>query len=372
MPHRDEPLSEIKAIHYIYPRYKGVSFNLISEQHIKWLSKKVKVQKIDEEVLDNLMWLQPRNILLHPILYVTIGDKAFQIETRHKRFERVIKIKRKLGGFETADSDQISKVAVDILNRFDVVFLPSTFAIRSFKNSGVEVPLELVPHGLNDVFLDPDRSIRADSIKHIQGIKERNDATLVLFFCLHSDYRKGADLVAEAMEHVQGMHDNVYLVLKKTGVDTPIHEKMRNLRLIEVPTWLPDAELRQLYDVCDMLLVPSRGGGFELNALEGLARGLPTLVPNAGCFTDYIKYAVPLPITSNPKVFPDNPIHIGNGWETNSDQLAHMIHQVLGGLDAWKEKAQANAPTVRQTYSWEAVCNNLFDLLVKHGLCGKS
>jgi len=318
------------------------------------------------------MWIKPRKILLHPILYTTIGDKEGMFGLRSKRLTNVLKVKSKIGGFETSDSDQISKVAVDVLNRLDVIFLPSTFAINAFKKSGVQIPLELVPHGVSDTFIDPDRSIKADSIRHIQELKEKNGSTLILFFCLHSDYRKGADLVWEAMEHIQGMHQEVALVLKKTSHDTAINEKLRRLRMIEIPTWLSDAEMKQLYDVCDMLLCPSRGGGFELNALEGLARGIPTLAPNAGCFTDYIQYAIPLPITGNPRVFPDNPIHIGNGWETDSGQLAAMIHQVLGTLETWKEKAQANAQVIREKYSWRAVCANLFDLLVKHGFCDKA
>jgi len=372
MPYRDDPLSQTGTIHYIYPRYKTVSFNSVSEQHIKHLSSRVKIQKIDEEVLDNMMWIQPRKILLHPVLYITIGDKEGMFKARQKRLTNVLKIKSRIGGFETSDSDQISKIAVDVLNRFDVVFLPSTFAIKAFKKSGVQIPLELVPHGLSDSFLNPDTAIKADSIRHIREIKEKHGSTLVLFFCLHSDYRKGADLVYEAMEHIQGMHKDVVLVLKKTSHDTTINEKFRKIRLIEVPTWLSDEELRQLYDVCDLLLVPSRGGGFELNALEGLSRGLPTLIPSAGCFTDYIQYAIPLPITGNPRVFPDNPIHIGNGWETNSDQLAYMIHQVLESIETWKEKAQDNAPIIREKYAWKTVCNSLFDLLVKYGFCDKT
>jgi len=359
----------LSELFYIYPRYKAVSFNLISEQHIKYLSRKIKVQKVDEDVLDNLMWLKPRNILLHPILYVTIGDKQYLFPERQRRLRSVLKIRRKIGGFETADSDRISKAAVDVINQFDVVFLPSSFAIKSFKDSGVEKPLELCPHGLNDSFLKPGKMIMAPSVQHIQEIKEKTDATLILFFCLHSDYRKGADLVFEAMEHVQGMHNNVFLVVKKTSHDSDDTIKLRSLKTIEVPAWFSEDEMRQLYDVSDMVIVPSRGGGFELNALEGLARGIPTLMPNGGCFTDYVEYGIPLPITGNPQVFLDNPIHIGKGWETNADMLAHMIHQTLVTLPAWKEKAEANAPIIRQKYSWESVCNTLYENLKKYGFC---
>lgn len=359
----------MNEIYYVYPMFKNVSFSNISKQHIIHLKKKVKIQQIDEDVLSQLMWLRPRNILLHPVLYVTIGDRASQFEARNERLRKVLKVKGKLGGFETADSDKISRLAIDNLNKLDVCFLPSKWAIKVFKKSGAKLPIEHIPHGLPEEMINPDRSITNESILKIQKMKQKHNATMVLYFLLHSEYRKGADIVYDAFQFLQKMNPNMFLVVKGSIPSSPIGKKLKMLKIIDIPTWMPNDVLRQLYDVCDMLIVPSRGGGFELNALEGLARGLPTLVPNEGCFKDYSDYAIPLAVTGHPIVFPDNPIHQGRGWETDGDHLSEVVDSVASNLDAWKEKAEFNAVHVRKQYSWSTICNDLFEHLVKYGFC---
>jgi glycosyltransferase involved in cell wall biosynthesis len=354
-------------LHYVYPRWRKMSFATIAEQHIKLLRQKVKVQEIDEGTLDNMQWLIPRDILIHPILYMTIGDKANMIEQRQKRLQKLLRISKHIGGFETADSDKLSKVAVETLNKFGLIFLPSKFAMETFTTSGVKAPLVHLPHGLPEAMTDPDKTIDNESILKIKKIKDDKDAVLVLYFMTHSEYRKGGDIVFEAMEFLQQKYPNIFLLMKSSPQHNPIYEKLKTLRLIEIPTWMPDVVLKQLYDVADMLIVPSRGGGFELNAIEGLARGLPTLVPNAGCFLDYIEHTIPLPIVARPQVFPDNPIHIGNGWETDSDGLADAIDRVFNNLESWKEKAQASAEIVREEYAWTEIGKKLWTTLQEHG-----
>jgi len=356
----------LSEIYYVYPMYRNVSFTMIAEQHIAQLSKRVKIQRIPEDALDDIMWIMPRNILLHPILYMTMGDRADMLTVRQRRLSKLLKVKGAFGGFETADSDRISEVAVETLNQLDVVFLPSQFAIDSFKSSGVKVPIHKIPHGLSEAMLSPSKAIDFGPIQNILDMKQRDHATLILYFVTHSEYRKGLDIVAEAMSFVQYRHRDVRLVVKCGNIP----ERLKGLKTVHVPYWLDDNQLRQLYDVCDMVIVPSRGGGFELNALEGIARGLPTLVPDAGCFLDYIKFTIPLTITATPRVLPDNPIHIGNGWETNADHLSNAIDLTLSRLDAWKEKFQAYAEKVKKDYTWQAICENLFNLLVKYRFCG--
>lgn len=353
-------------LYYVYPKYHNMSFSKIAREHIKQISPFVKVQQIDEEVLDNLQWLQPRNILLHPVLYVTIGDRADLFEGRQKRLRSLLKVKGVLGGFETADTNKISRLAIDTLNRLDVIFLPSSYAKRVFQRSGATVPLHVIPHGLSDALLNPTREITHQKMKEIRALKEKHDATLVLFFCLHSEYRKGADIVYDAMDFLQRKYKDLFLVVKTSSEGGETNKKFKRLRSVQVKGWISEGDLRQLYDVCDMLVVPSRGGGFELNALEGIARGLPTLVPQDGCFLDYIDYAVPLKVTGHPVVFPNNPIHVGKGFETDVDQLVQSILRVYGNLAGYKEKAEEASLTVRERFSWKAVCSNLVTLLREH------
>jgi hypothetical protein len=356
----------LKEIYYVYPKWKNISFSQISKQHIARLSKRCKIQEIDESILDHQMWLHPRDIILHPILYSVMGDRADMLEVRQRRFAKLLKVKGKLGGFETADSDRISDIAVDVCNHFDSIFLPTNYAVETYKRSGVTVPLEVVPHGLDDVMLSPTKKIDDPNMLQLQNMKKEKGAFFVLFFCLHSEYRKGADIVAEAMEFVQSRNSDVYMIYKGNGAGA-IFDRLSRMKMKHIQGWLNDDQLRQLYDICDILIVPSRGGGFELNALEGISRGLPTLVPSAGCFLDYIDYCIPVPITGKPKVLVNNPIHTGVGWETNGDFLAHAIELTLSGLDDWKDKAQLWSKAVCEEYSWDRVCGNLFNLLVQYG-----
>jgi glycosyltransferase involved in cell wall biosynthesis len=355
-------------LYYVYPRFQNMSFTRIAEAHIAGIQDKINVVKVHEDYLDNLLWLDPRNILLHPILYVTMGHTKDMTKSRYRRLAAILKVRRHLGGFETADSDMISQEAVKILDNFEVIFLPSTWAVNCFKKSGVQTPCELLPHGLSNEMISDTKTISDPDIKGLLDDKTKKKAIFVLFFCLHSEYRKGADIVADAMRFLQQKHNNLWIVIKSPR----INNVLQGLRMHHVGRWLNEDQLRQLYDICDILIVPSRGGGFELNALEGIARGLPTLAPNGGCFSDYSDCIVPLKITSTPKVFPDNPIHVGNGWETSSDELAYTLEKVIDNLEWWKEKAKESSIKVKERYSWKSICDNLYSLLGKYGFTDKT
>ena len=357
----------IQPLYYIYPMNKKISFSLISKQHIKYLSKKIKIHEIDEVVIDGLVWTTKRRILLHPILYITIGDKPEMFSERVRRLKTVKKVAEKLGGFETCDSDAISKVATYVLNQFDLIFVPSNFAKKVLEKCGVQSPIEVLPHGIPEEFMRIGSTIISDNIKPILDIKEKHDAILVLFFLMHSGYRKGADLVYKVMKRVQERYKNVYLVVKRGDIIDPYLIPLRSLKTIEITGFLSTEELRQLYDACDILLCPSRGGGFEMNALEGISRGLPTIVPNAGCFLDYIQFAIPVNAPKKVKVFNDNPIHVGYGWEVDLEEFYRVVCDVIDHLPEYKERFAKVKYVVHQKYSWKHICDRLYELLKKHG-----
>jgi len=365
-------VNNMSELYYVYPQYKTLSFTLIAEKHIEYLSKHVKVHKISEETLDSLMWLQKRNILLHPILYVTIGDKIELFPTRYKRLLNLLKVKYKLGGFETCDSDKISELAVNILNKFDLIFVPSNFAKQVFKKCGVERKIEVLPHGVSNSFFEPSKPITNQNLLKLKEIKEKNKAILVLYFLLHSGFRKGADLVYQAMENIQYSFPYIFLVVKRGSFSDSYLNQLKKLKMIEIAGWFNEEELKQLYDLCDILIVPSRGGGFELNALEGMARGIPTIIPDNGCFKDYSQYAITYPANKQVEVLPNNPIHIGMGFEPEPIDLATAIIKVAGELDKYKEQAKLHVKEIKEKYSWDKIGEKLYNILLENNFINKA
>lgn len=361
-----EWLFKRKYLFYIYPKFKQVSFRFISEIHIQYLKNHIRVQALDEDVLDVVKFARGRNILLHPILYTTMGDTLELYGKRIKRLQRLLRIKNRLGGFEAVDSDRISRWAVDILNKMDLSIVPSTFAKDALQNSGVETPIEIVPHGIPDEFLNPNNQVTHPRLVELLDFKNKNKAIFILHHLPHSGYRKGSDIVYEVMKKIQDKYPNVYLIVKRLKNLDPMLGNLLNLRSFEVSEEFNWKDYANLYDICDVCILPSRGGGFECSAIEAIARGVPTLVPNAGCFKDYIEYTVPIAVNSYPEVLTGNPIHIGRGWEVDFNDFYKKLTHVIENLKDYKRKFRGYAKTVKEKYAWNRICNKLVEILKKY------
>jgi len=356
-----------KYLFYIYPRFKQVSFHYIGQIHVQYLRNHTRVQELDEDTLDVIKFARGRNILLHPILYSVMGDTLEQYAKKIQRLKRLLRIKNKLGGFETADTDRISTWAVDILNQLDLVVVPSTFAKNTLQNSGVTSPIEVLPHGIPEEFLNPNKIITHSGLLELLNFKVKHKAIFVLHHLPHSYYRKGSDLVYKIMEKIQEKHSNVYLIVKRLNVLDPMLGKLLTLRSFEVREELNWKDYANLYDLCDICLVPSRGGGFECVGIEAIARGVPTLVSGEGCFKDYTQYTIPIKVDNQPEVLRGNPIHIGKGFEVNLDDFYEKLTHVIQNLEAYKEEFKKHAEVVRQKYSWNKICDSVVEILIKYG-----
>ena len=272
-----------------------------------------------------------------------------------------------LGFSSFESSDRISPEAVEVLNEFDVNFVPSNWAKNVYINSGVIAPVEVLPHGIPPSFHKESKGITTPDVKRLLDLKKANKSIYILYFLTHSGHRKGADLVAEVMRLIWSKYPNVYLVVKHAEILDPYLGHLRSPKTYFVGRWMSEWELRDLYDLCDILLCPSRGGGFELNAVEAVSRGLPTLVPNDGCFLDYIDCVIPIEVERRIKLFPDNPIHIGNGWEVDINDFYRKLSEVIEHLEDYKAKFKKYAEKIRKRFHWGEIGYKLVLYLKKHG-----
>jgi glycosyltransferase involved in cell wall biosynthesis len=117
-----------------------------------------------------------------------------------------------------------------------------------------------------------------------------------------------------------------------------------------------------------MCISPSRGGGFELNALEAASRGVPTLVTNGGCFTDLINYFIPISLSSKVvQPLPGNAVHIGYGYEVDINDLEAKIIDTISRLEYWENRFKNNSIEIREKYSWRNVSKILDGYLKNYG-----
>ena len=351
----------------MYPQWHTVSFTVVAKHHINELRKYVEIYEMDELAIKNVehfsAWGKGKRMLLHPIFYPLTDNNIINIRKAHK----IREICDKLGGFEVADSNRISQHAVEVANMFDLIMLPSTYSKLAYESSGVETPCEVVPHGVSRTFMKYDKTIHSRTCKELAKLKTNRNLVYVLYFLLHSGWRKGADLVYQVMKQIQSKYRNVVLVVKRADIIDPWIIKLRELKMIEIAKWMNEQELVELYDICDIFISFSRGGGFELNSIEALARGIPTIVPNDGCYLDYSKYAITVEIERHIKLWYDNPIHIGDGFEISIQDAVRKLTEVIDHLEEYREKFWKQKEEIWRIYNWERTGKLIFENLRKYG-----
>jgi len=361
-PHIEEKMTwrdfRNKELWYVYPMHHVVSFRIVAEHHVKELRKYYKVQEVPERGFENIYAYSNPLVIIHPLLYIAGRNlqKFIWLKARY----------RKILGVEVADSDRVSDLAVHICNLVDGLIVPSTWSKKAYKDSGVIPPVYVVPHGLSKHFYRKPRTPPRKELQLLHLLKKKKKYVFLLFFLWHSAGRKGADLVYHTVNKLCESRNNVVLVLKSSSLSFAQSLAFDKNKTFLISGWLNDDEIVDLYDLCDIYLLFSRGGGFEINGLEALARGEIVLAGEKGSWTDYLPKEYLLPIKKWVKVFNLNPYHIGYGCEIDVDKAVDKLIKIIDNIDKWKEKARKYAVEVRKKYSWENVGKILKNVIDKY------
>ncbi|MBA7489851.1 hypothetical protein ES702_00385 [subsurface metagenome] len=323
----------------------GGSFGVVGKHHmqnlphagwnVRWVLLKVTT--------DRKMGYPSQIGIIHPLLYWGIPGWASATGRQHYRMAH-----EKIAGFEVADSDAIGAGAISLVNKVDLLMVPSETAKAAFVNSGAEIPVEVVPHGLSDVYSSPKNSF--------SSIPE--DGVKILYFQLHSRWRKGGDVVEKVMARILKERKDVKLVLR-LGANKELAKLPQTICL----NWLSERDLVHLYDSCDILFAPSRGGACELNVLESLARGLVVVTSSYPSIKEYAEGALFIKDKGQVRVLPGNSIHVGNGSDPDPDHTYELMNYAIDNLVELKKKAEVLAPKFREKYSWKNTAERMAEVL---------
>lgn len=345
----------MKPLTYIYPKSQRPSFKLIAQQHIKQLRKR-GVEVIERDI----KYFTEKDVgevtVTHPMFYPVI-DAPFKVKWLIRRAKKLI-------GFDVCDSDRITDLASYIANMYDLVCVPSKFCKEVYRQSGVFSRIEVIPHGVDDAFFREPREPRDPDVRKVaekRGVK-------ILYFLWHSGFRKGCDVVAEAFARLLKDFDNVHLIVKLSGLFDPFIQFLLTLKNVVIfNKWLNIDDLVDLYDVCDIVITPSRSGGFELNALEALARGKIVIVSQWGAFDDYCRECLRVSSKSLVDVFlGDNiskKIHCGKGVNPDPNDLYHKLRYAITMKNILEKKYMVLQRIVKENYNWNVIGEKLFETL---------
>lgn len=246
--------------------------------------------------LNNMHWAREFETRVHRVVAADATDQARPDVIIHHTYERDFLESTIRDGIphvavRTSDFGPFPCAWVDRINeKYDQLWVYSEWIRQHALDGGVDPErVRVVPLGVDpDVF-----------VPHGDRFDLQTDASFRFLFVGGAVVRKGIDVLLQAYCAEFSPDDDVCLVIKDSPTnvfyaDDSMRRQIRELandpempEIILIDEHLPDRDLAALYRTCSVGVWPYRAEGFLVPALESLACGTPTIVPEIGPTSDF-------------------------------------------------------------------------------------
>lgn len=271
-------------------------------------------------------------------------------------------------GYTMLEVDGLPAEWVRQANLMDEVWVPSTFNERTFRDSGVRVPIRVMPLGVDTAYFSP----------RIRSVKPEEGFTFLSVF--EWGERKAPEVLLRAFSDEFSAGEPVRLICKANNFDPSftIRDEVAKLNLrpnggrivIAENQILQQYELGVLYRSADCFVLPTRGEGWGMPILEAMACGLPVIATNWSSQADFMteSNSLRLEVESLVPAVAKCPYYDGFRW-------AQPSYEHLRALMRWVYEHQAEARAIgdraaqdaARLWSWESAASKMMDLIAEHG-----
>lgn len=265
-------------------------------------------------------------------------------------------------GFTMLEVDRLPPAWVEQANQMDEVWAPTAWGAEMFRASGVARPVYDVPLGVDLARFSPGPP------------RERLAERTVFISVFEWGRRKGWDVLLRAYRAAFRPADPVLLLLKldsRAPAGNPLRELAAALPAPAPPVGvlynraMAPAELAELYRAADCFVLPSRGEGWCMPALEAMACGAPAIVTAWGGPTAFVDEAVGYPLRVGGLAPADagEPLYKGARWaEPDGEHLVELLRHVHRNRAEARAKGERAAAAARR-WSWDAAAARVIERL---------
>lgn len=295
---------------------------------------------------------RPKDLSLPQVVYAS-GDLFLKNSGRYRI------------GYTMLEVDGIPPDWIAQANALDEVWVPSHFNKQTFLDSGLDVPIHVIPLGVNPDYFNPKiRTHRPSSRYTFLAVFEWGE-------------RKGGELLLQAYHRAFSKQDDVLLIAKIINTDASLNVR-QEINKLNLPSdgppvailynqELPTYQMGSLYRSADCLVAPTRGEGWGMPIIEAMACGLPVIATDWSAHTDFMKeaYAYPLRVAEMVPAIAKCPYYEGFRWaEPDLDHLIHLMRHVYQNQEEAAEKGRRASAEVLANWTWRHSAQKIRDRLL--------
>lgn len=275
------------------------------------------------------------------------------------------------------ETDTINKSYVQKCNCADMLFVPCDWNIKTFSESGVKRPIKKIPLGVDTQLYNPE-------------VKPKyNFENKFVFLSLFGwSLRKGPDILIKGFLKAFGDNPNYVLLIasriwgseEKNHIET-IQNDIRRFKeqagfpnaenIIHLAYGFKEEDLPSLYKSANCFVLPSRGEGACLPAVEAGSCEIPVLITRHGGQMEFLDDEVAYFIETegsesckNLKLnsissYYSNDVMIAKLGEKAINQLAERMIYIINNYEEAKDKAKKLRQKVNDNFTWEIAAHRV-------------
>lgn len=269
-------------------------------------------------------------------------------------------------GYTMLETTGIPKEWVKQANQMDEVWVPSQFNVETFRNSGVKVPIHVIPLGIDENYYNT----------KIKSFKKHDKYTFLSVF--EWGERKAPEVLLKAYSQTFKKDDNVLLICKIFNNDgaIDIEDEFKKLRLPEdgpeililYNHRIPESQMSSLYRSADCFVLPTRGEGWGMPILEAMACGLPTIATNWSAQTEFMtdENSYLLEVERLIDAEAKCPYYDGFQWaQPSMEHLCKLMRYVYEHPEEAKQKGMKASLDAKEKWTWKNSAEKIKQRLIE-------